>query len=425
MACQTGHYLTVNNLYPKLQAAYQQFQSTETALLRVHNDILRALDGKKEVILVLLDLSAAFDTIDQEILVARLRTQFGFTGKVLQWFTSYLQDRCQRVVIGNAKSGLKHLFSGVPQVSVLGPLLFILYFVPLEDLIRSHGHDCMFFADDSQLYITVKPAERHTAIVNLEHCISDMQSFLLANKLSCNPEKTEVVHFHSRYSNTVSVTDITIGDYSIPVSDQARNLGSIFDKHLTMSSHINNICRSGSLALRNVGRVRKYLHQTNTERLVHAFITSRLDYCNSLLYGVPEKDLNKLQRLQNSAARLVTRTKPGDHITPVLRTLHWLPVRQRITFKILLIVYKIVNQIAPAYLCDLLQQYVPKRVLRSATKELLAIPKTKTATYGDRAFSVAGPKNWNRLPDILRETQNLNSFKNGLKTFFWASDIVR
>jgi hypothetical protein len=423
-ACQTRHYLTVNNLYPKLQAAYQQFQSTETALLRVHNDILRALDDKKEVILVLLDLTAAFDTIDHEILVTRLRTQFGFTGKVLQWFSSYLQGRCQRVVIGNEKSGSKHPSFGVPQGSVLGPLLFILYFAPIEDLIRSHGLDCMLFADDSQLYITMKPVERHTAIVNLEQCISDIQTFLLANRLSCNPKKTEVVHFHSRYLNIVPVTDIAIGDYSIPVSDQVHNLGSIFDKHLTMSSHINNICRSASLALRNIGRVRKYLDQTTTERLVHAFITSRLDYCNSLLYGVPEKDLNKLQRLQNSAARLVTRTKLRDHITPVLRTLHWLPVRQRITFKILLIVYKIVNQIAPAYLCHLLQQYVPKRALRSSTKELLAIPKTNTATYGDRAFSIAGPKNWNRLPDTLRETQTLSSFKNGLKTFLFREAFL-
>ena len=114
-ACQTRHYLTENNLYPKIQAAYQQFQSTETALLRVHNDILRALDDKSEVILVLLDLSAAFDTIDHEILVARLRTQFGFTGKVLEWFTSYLQDRCQRVVIGNAKSGSKQPSLWSPQ----------------------------------------------------------------------------------------------------------------------------------------------------------------------------------------------------------------------------------------------------------------------------------------------------------------------
>ena len=129
------------------------------------------------------------------------------------------------------------------------------------EMIRSHGLDYMFFADDSQLYITIQPAERHTAIVNLEQCISDMQTFLLANKLSCNPKKTEVVHFHSRYSNIVPVTNITINDYSIPVSDQARNLGSIFDKHLIMSSHINTICCSGSLALRNIGRVRKYLDQ--------------------------------------------------------------------------------------------------------------------------------------------------------------------
>ena len=117
-------------------------------------------------------------------------------------------------------------------------------------------------------------------------------------------------------------------------------------------------------------------------------------------------------------------SKPRDRITPVLRTLHWLPVRQRITFKILLIVNKIVNQIAPAYLCDLLQQYVPKRVLHSAAKELLASPKTKTTTYGDRAFSVAGPNNWNRLPDILRETQTLSNFKNGLKIYLFREAFL-
>ena len=150
-------------------------------LLWVHRDILRALDDKKEVILVLLDLSAAFDSIDHKILVARLCSQFGFTGKVLRWFTSYLQDHCQRVIIGNEKSGLRHLSSvRVPQGSVLGPLLFILYFAPLEDLIRSHGLDCMLFADDLQLYITMKPDERHTAIVNPEQCLSDIQTLIFS-----------------------------------------------------------------------------------------------------------------------------------------------------------------------------------------------------------------------------------------------------
>ena len=148
-------------------------------------------------------------------------------------------------------------------------------------------------------------------------------------------------------------------------SKKARNLGVIFDSRLTNFSHINSICRSASLALRNIGRVRKHLNQANTEHLVRAFITSRLDYCNSLLCGLPAKEINKLQRLQNSAARLVTKCKLREHITPILKELHWLPVDHRIIFKVL-ITFKIICGCAPAYLKDLLEPYVPRRSLRSA-----------------------------------------------------------
>ena len=340
VAHQCDHYLAMNHLYLKLQEAYQQFHSTETALLRVQNDILRAIDDKK-VILVLLDLSAAFDTVDHNILLSRLQTQYGFTDTVIKWFESYLQGRSKRVVIGSTESNLQPVISGVSQGSVLGPLLFILYLGPIEDVIKSHGFDCMLYADDSELYVAFNRRSRQSAITNLEICISDIQAFFSEIKLSCNPTKTEIVHLHSRFLNFTSIPGIHIGDHVVPISKEVCNLGTMFDKHLTMSSHINKICRSASLALRNISRVKKYLNQQSTERLVHAFIKSRLDYCNSLLYGIPAKEINKLQRLQNSAARLVTRSKIREHIIPILFKLHWLPVKRRITFKFLLMTFKI------------------------------------------------------------------------------------
>ena len=299
---------------------------------------------------------------------------------------------------------------------MLGPLLFILYFAPLDKVIKSHALDCMMYADDSQLYIIVNPDSRHKALAKLEHCISDIQAFFVANNLRCNPSKIEIVYFHSRFISLPPLVGINISHHVVSFSKEARNLGVVFDDHLTMSSHINSICHSASLALRNIGRVRKYLDQANSERLVHAFITSRLDYCNSLLYGLPVKEISKLQRIQNSAARLVMKCKPRDHITSLLQKLHWLPVEHRIIFKVLLMTFKIINGCAPEYLSDLLETYVPKRSLRSATQGFLVVPKSSTSTYGDRAFSVAAPKLWNNMPVNIRTTISIDSFKRKLKT---------
>ena len=273
----------------------------------------------------------------------------------------------------------------------------------------------MMYADDSQLYIIMNRDSRQRALVKLEHCISDIQAFFVANKLRCNPSKTEIVYFHSKFISPPSLAGINISHHVVSASKEVRNLGVDFDDRLTMSSHINSICRSASLALRNIGRVRKYLDQANTERLVHAFITSRLDYCNSLLHGLPVKEISKLQRLRNSAARLVLKCKVRDHITPSMEKLHWLPVEHRIIFKVLLMSFKIINGCAPEYLSDLLETYVPTRSLRSSTQGLLVVPKSFTPTYGDRAFSVAAPKLWNNLPANIRTTSALESFKRKLK----------
>ena len=162
---------------------------------------------------------------------------------------------------------------------------------------------------------------------------------------------------------------------------EVRDLGVTFDSTLTLHNHINNICRSGSLSLHQIGKIRKFITQEYAERIVHSFVSSKLDYCYGILYGLPQNQIQKLQRLQNSAARIVTRTKKSKHITPVLINLHWLRVQQRIIFKLLLNTYKALKGLAPDYLSTLLTVYKPARSLRSSAAKDLSVPKSRTTTY--------------------------------------------
>ena len=179
---------------------------------------------------------------------------------------------------------------------------------------------------------------------------------------------------------------------------------------------MKKVCQASLYHLRNISKIRRYLSQETTEILIHAYITSKLDNCNSLLYGLPTYMINKLQIIQNAAARILTFTKKTNHITPVLCKLHWLPVQYRIVFKILLLVYKGLNGLAPTYISELLHYRTSSRLLRSASQRLLSIPRTSLKTYGDRAFSAAGPKLWNKLPLSLRSSNTLAVFKKDLKT---------
>ena len=421
VASQIDEYLHDNGLYARMQSAYRKYHSTETALIRVVNDIRRAINAQCESVLVLLDLSAAFDTIDQEILLERLRFRYGFSNLVLQWFTSYLIDRPQRIVLDKFSSQPRRLSCGVPQGSVLGPVLFSLYISPLEDVIMAHGLNAMMYADDSQLNIIMRQSYRATALEDLTLCIQDIMSWNVSNMLKCNPKKTEIIHFSSRFSLANPIPSIKVGDCSITPSNEVKDLGVTLDRHLTLKTHINNICRSASRSIHQIGKIRNFLSRSATERLIHAFVSSKLDYCNSILLGLSSYELEKLQRLQNTAARLTVTTKKSAHVTQVLKSLYWLPVKERIIFKILLVTYKILHGFAPAYLNELLLNYTPHRLLRSSSLNLLSIPKTKSVTYGDRSFSVIAPNLWNDLTIIIKQCSTVDSFKLRLKTFLFNS----
>ncbi|PIK45308.1 hypothetical protein BSL78_17845 [Apostichopus japonicus] len=183
-----------------------------------------------------------------------------------------------------------------------------------------------------------------------------------------------------------------------------------------MDESINQICKSASFGLWKIGRIRRLLNRTLTERLVHAFTTSRLDYCNALLNGLSKTALHPLQTIQNAAARMITRSRRHEHITSILYDLHWLPIHQRITFRILITAFKCIHGMAPSYLSKLITPRVPKRALRSKPFTLVPRNTNNKKHYGPTAFSVAVPDLWNELPPGIRMITDFTSFKSHLKT---------
>ena len=217
-------------------------------------------------------------------------------------------------------------------------------------------------------------------------------------------------------------TSLLVRDSRVVAASTARNLGVIFDfdNTMRMDKQVDALCKAAHYHLSNIGRIRHLLSDRAAEQLVHAFVTARLDNGNSLLLGITKTQLARLQRVENLAARTVTRTRRHEHITPVLHSLHWLPVSYRIQYKVLLLTFKALNGQAPSYLTELLQPYQPIRQLRSTLQHLLTVPITCYATAGDRAFRNAAPRLWNDLPATARACTSLNVFKSYLKSILFA-----
>ena len=239
-----------------------------------------------------------------------------------------------------------------------------------------------------------------------------------ANYLKLNDSKTEFVIFGTKIDLAkVSGWTVTVGNSEILPSKSARNIGAFMDSALNMETHINNIIRSCYAQLHSISKIRRYLTVDAAKTIAHVFLLSRLDNLNSLLYDIPaSKKLERLQMVQNNAARLIVKQPRMDHITPTLIKLHWLPVKYRIEYKILLLVFKCVTGVAPSYLASLIPLYIPGRSgLRSASSNQRAKQITKKK-YGDRAFSNSGPHLWNNINLDLKNSPSIEVFKKDLKT---------
>ena len=288
-------------------------------------------------------MSTAFDTIDHDTLLSCLSSRFGFAGSALKWFRSYLQDHFQSVKIGSSLSNLFKLKFGVPQGSVLGPLLFSLYTTPLGQVIRKYtGGRYRFYADDTQLFIHLSPDDSLKSFDRLKSCLNDIQVWMSENKLKLNPDKTEFIVFgakdrHKWLSDSFPVN--ILGNCLSP-ADVVRNLDVLFDAKFFFTNHVNSVIKSCFISLRDLHRIRRFLSVDTSVVIANALVSSRLDYCNSLFHSLSSRNATRLQYVQNALARFVTGASKYTHITSTLRTLHWLPIRQRIIFKTLVLVYK-------------------------------------------------------------------------------------
>ena len=415
-------HLRENKLEETFQSAYKMGHSTESALLRVHNDVLCALDEGRCVMLVLLDLSAAFDTVDHGILLSRLSHSFGVQGSAYTWFESYLSSRSQFVQFRDTSSSDRQLTCGLPQGSVLGPILYLVYSSPLGAILRRHGVGFHMYADDTQLYLdmkTTKVEDIVSARTRVEVCLRELNQWMPLNNLRLNNDKTELLVLHAKHRPKPPLDSITVGDATVEPTSSARNIGVVFDDTMSFEKHVNELCRTAFYHIRNISRIRPCLSIDSTKTLVHALVTSRLDHCNALLYGLPGYLIQRLQYVLNAAAIIITCKRKFDHVTPLLIELHWLPVRQRIVFKILLYTFKALHGATPTYLTELIRPYIPRRALRSADQLLLEQSTHKLKLIGLRAFSVCAPYLWNSLPFEIKSSASVSIFKAKLKTYLF------
>ena len=412
-------HMTANCLHDPTQFGYKKHHSTETMMLGIIDEVLRGFDNNMATIVIFLDLSAAFDTIDINKLLQILNEEMGIGDVALNWFRSFLSGRTQRVKVGNEYSDSCEVPCGAPQGSVLGPKIFNIN-VRSQPLVFKH---CMFttssFADDSNGRRSFAMTFQFQVLKNeVVNCMEHIINWNNIHFMKINPDKTELLLLcPSSLNKQVIIKGVLFEEQCIRFSKQVKNVGVWIDNNLCMDKHVNSIVSHCYKILKDIGRIKKCLKKIHLERLVHAVITSRLDYCNSLFVNISKANLYKLQKVQNAAARLILGKRRRDSAALALKELHWLNIDARITFKILLLVHKVIR----GKCSDNLTLSYKKFNGRSYDYLLLDTPNFNTK-YGKRLFEYNGSRLWNALPMKMRVEENIDEYKQMLKTMLFEGN---
>ena len=410
---QLYDHVTANDLLPNTQSAYRKHHSTESALTRMYSDVITNMDNNLHTILISLDLSSAFDSIDHGLLLQELYS-IGIRDDALRTIESYLTERTVTVSINDTLSEPLPLRFGVPQGSVLGPLLFSLYTRRLSTLLNDLGLQHHIYADDTQLYCSFDDDQVDSTKERLITALQSIKGWMTGMKLKLNFSKTNAVIFspkHKRESMKTRFGSLQLDGATIQPTTEVKILGVIFDSALSFGPQIDSVVRSCNFALHNLQVAREYLPHDLLVASVTQDVLSRIDYCNALYLNLPKYQLYRLQKLINRAARLVHKLPRRAHVTPSLKKLHWLPIGPRIDFKLILLTHKTLLSQKPEYLLDLLP---------ISRNHLLRQPSSLGGhMISNRSFRYSAPRLYNLIPSEIKQHAT-ETFKRHLKAFLFS-----
>ena len=320
-------------------------------------------------------------------------------------------------MVNGVKSSPTEIRFGVPQGSVLGPVLFTLYMQPLSNVIEKFNLLFQLYADDSQLFCSVKLEDFDSLVTRFRICLVAVKEWMGKNRLMLNNDKTElIVTGRTNVLKNLATTGLYFENTFIKFTTSVRNLGFFIDRELSMTVHVNHLIKTMYLEINRIGKIRHLIPKSIAETLVSSLVMPKLDYCNALLSNIPKSQIRRLQIVQNNAARMIAKKGKRDSATQLLNSLHWLPVDQRIVYKMCCIVYKSLNGYCPGYIRELLQIYVPNRSLRSSNDDSKLITPVVHRKIGKQSFEYAAPAFWNSLPQAIRSSDTFASFRSNLKT---------
>jgi hypothetical protein len=387
--------------------------SFHAVLLHLCNDTAVAKDSGLATCVVVLDFSAAFDTVDHDILLHRLSCTFNFSGIVIKWFHSYLSNRFQCVRFNSCTSSPFSLLCGVPQGSVLGPRLYSLYVSPISEIVELYKLSHHMYADDTCLFFSFPPNELVNSVKTIENCIDHLCDWFNANRLKVNCSKTSVIIFNL---NSESPVQVNVSGVVVHSSPAVYYLGVTLDDSFSFEKHVISICRSSFAFLRNLYRIRLYLSEPVALSIANAFILSRLDYCNSILSFCTNRSICRLQRVQNCLVRLVKNLPRRCPTSHVIKELGWLRVKDRVSFKLCCFVHRCLYGQSPIYVNNLLSlPSTSSAVLRSHVSTTLYIPICRLVSVRP-AFYFHAPRLWNALPQTIRDEKRFFVFRRRLKS---------
>ena len=394
---------------------YKDGHSTETLLLKAVNDLLLSCDKQLPSIVMMLDLSAAFDTVDQTKLLNILQEEIGIEGTALRWFTSFITGRTQKVKIRDSYSEQGDLIYGEAQGSVLGPPLFNIYIRSLKKHVDPAKFSIFGFADDHQLIKSFLPVLQIKALDgDINNCFSLITEWMNSYFLRLNASKTQImIVIPPSLRHAIKVKGTFINGVCIRFVHHAKNLGVILDDELSFKEQVSKLVSSCFIVIRKLSKIRDFLTYEQLRSAVSSLVFMKLDYCNSLYYGINADLINKMQSVQNSAARLVRgKSRFQGSTADFIRECHWLPIKERIVFKICLLVHKCLYSTAPKCLSEMMERV-------KSTRTMKLVQSTYKTAFGERCFGRVGPKIWNLLPLELRSEADEGDFKKNLKTFLF------